>query len=148
MWYICEVLVCLCADVGSLALTGKWLIYIYSLVCLIQRSIFFFTSKSKGLQIFIKYLISNYQFYLWNAWMCFIRTIYTYHKKNGIQQSMKMPMMMPSVRAALCSRFILIKCLSLVGVCSWSTSFNVSVFDEPEPLSASPVFVCVCIRAS
>lgn len=45
---------------------------------------------------------------------------------------------MPSVRAALCSRFILIKCLSFVGVCSCSTSCSVNVFDEPEPLSASP----------
>lgn len=45
---------------------------------------------------------------------------------------------MPRVRAALCSRFILIKCLSFVGVCSCSTSCSVNVFDEPEPLSASP----------
>lgn len=47
--------------------------------------------------------------------------------------------MMPSVLAALCSRFILIKCLSLVGVCSDSTSCMVSVLEEPE-LSASPLF--------
>lgn len=47
-------------------------------------------------------------------------------------------MIIPSVRAALCSLFILIKCLSLVGVCSDSTSCMVSVFEEPE-LSASPL---------
>lgn len=60
-----------------------------------------------------------------------------YHRKNGNQHSIKMPMMIPSVRAALCSRFIFIKFLSLVGVCS-SSSHMASVFDEPEPLSASP----------
>lgn len=64
--------------------------------------------------------------------------IHTYHRKNGSQQSIKVPMIMPRVRAALCSRFILIKCLSFVGVCSCSTSCSVNVFDEPEPLSASP----------
>lgn len=66
------------------------------------------------------------------------RLVGTHHRKNGSQQRMKVPMMMPSVRAALCSRFILIKCLSLVGVCSCSTSCSVNVFDDPDPLSASP----------
>jgi hypothetical protein len=62
----------------------------------------------------------------------------SYHKKNGSQQMMKVPIMIPKVRAALCSRFILIKCLSLVGVCSDSMSCSARVFDEPDPLNASP----------
>ena len=36
--------------------------------------------------------------------------------KKGSQQRTKAPMMMPSVRAALCSRRIFCRCLSLVGV--------------------------------
>lgn len=62
----------------------------------------------------------------------------THHKKKGSQQSIKTPIIIPKVRAALCSRFILIKCLSLVGVCSGSISFIVNAFDDPVPLSASP----------
>lgn len=54
---------------------------------------------------------------------------------------MNVPIMMPRVLAALCSLFILIKCLSFVGVWSWSTSCSVKVFDEPEPLSASPATI-------
>lgn len=42
--------------------------------------------------------------------------MYTYHTKNGSQHSINVPMMIPNVRAALCSLFILIRCLSLVGV--------------------------------
>lgn len=45
---------------------------------------------------------------------------------------------MPRVLAALCSRFIFIKFLSFVGVWSISISCNASVFDEPDPLKASP----------
>lgn len=66
------------------------------------------------------------------------KTKKAYHKKNGSQHNMNVPIIIPNVRAALCSRFILIKCLSLVGVCSESTSCSVNVFDEPEPLRASP----------
>ena len=66
------------------------------------------------------------------------RNIETYQTKNGNQHNINVPIIIPNVRAALCSRFILIKCLSLVGVWSWSTSFNVSIFDEPDPLNASP----------
>lgn len=62
---------------------------------------------------------------------------HAYHRKNGSQHSMKMPMIIPSVRAALCSRFIFIRFLSLVGVCS-NSSHIASVFDEPDPLRASP----------
>ena len=39
-----------------------------------------------------------------------------YHIKKGSQQRTKAPMMMPRVRAALCSRRIFWRCLSLVGV--------------------------------
>lgn len=65
----------------------------------------------------------------------------TYQRKNGSQHTMNVPIMMPKVLAALCSRFILIKCLSFVGVWSCSTSCSVNVFDEPEPLSASPAAI-------
>ena len=41
----------------------------------------------------------------------------THHKKKGNQHSMKVPMMMPNVLAALCSLFIFMIFLSLVGVC-------------------------------
>lgn len=65
-------------------------------------------------------------------------TVCAYQTKNGNQQIMNVPIIIPNVRAALCSRFIFIKCLSFVGVWSWSTSFIVNIFDEPDPLSASP----------
>lgn len=67
----------------------------------------------------------------WDVWI--------YHEKNGNQHTMNVPIIIPNVRAALCSRFIFIKCLSFVGVLwSWSTSFNVNILDEPDPLNASP----------
>lgn len=60
-----------------------------------------------------------------------------------------LPIIIPNVLAALCSRFILIKCLSFVGVCSDSTSCSVNVFDEPDPLSSplfdGPQFECRCM---
>lgn len=43
-------------------------------------------------------------------------TYFTYHKKNGSQHSMKVPIIIPKVRAALCSLFIFIIFLSFVGV--------------------------------
>lgn len=67
-----------------------------------------------------------------------IKVLKAHHKKNGSQHNIKVPIIIPKVLAALCSRFIFIKCLSFVGVCSVSTSCNVNVFDDPEPLNASP----------
>lgn len=66
-----------------------------------------------------------------------------------LNSELNLPIIIPNVLAALCSRFILIKCLSFVGVCSDSTSCIVSVFDDPDPLS-SPLFdgpqvECRCI---
>ncbi|KAE8743275.1 hypothetical protein FOCC_FOCC011104 [Frankliniella occidentalis] len=78
----------------------------------------------------------------------------THHRKKGSQQRMKMPMMMPSVLAALCSRFILLICLSLVGVL-WAASCSVRALLEPperaSPLDAPcdiimalPMRLCIC----
>lgn len=55
---------------------------------------------------------------------------HSYQRKKGNQQRMKTPIIIPKVRAALCSRFILIIFLSLVGVCSRSTSVLCRAFEE------------------
>uniref|UniRef100_A0A0A9Z5G7 Ferredoxin--NADP reductase n=1 Tax=Lygus hesperus TaxID=30085 RepID=A0A0A9Z5G7_LYGHE len=66
--------------------------------------------------------------------------VITYHKKNGSQHKINVPIMMPNVLAALCSRFILIMFLSLVGVECKPTSFNAkALLDPPDEPSVSPL---------
>ena len=58
-------------------------------------------------------------------WMNLNRVQGRYQMKKGSQQRTKAPMMMPSVRAALCSRFSFIRLRSLVGV-EWTSPASTS----------------------
>ena len=57
-----------------------------------------------------------------------------YHRKNGNQHNINVPIIIPNVLAALCSRFILIIFRSLVGVQCMDEPTSLYIFDDDLPL--------------